>query len=153
MTNKRKIIIANTVQIIIFGIFVTSLITKIIDSTNYVTFLAKLGVEYNMIAMSRSLIILIESAVLLFIIVGNYNKVYLYLMYLLLFFNIFFVYALVKNVNSSCGCFGNIYIGSISYLSIMRNIILALLCYYVHKNYKYVLNIYNIIKKNESYKV
>jgi uncharacterized membrane protein YphA (DoxX/SURF4 family) len=145
---KLVMIISAVIRIFVGGFLVFSSYAKYVSSVYYLKFIMRLGIPYEIADKTVIPLIIFEMLFGLLLIVGYRTTIMLRLTALLfLVFTAIVTYSMVIGIDVSCGCFGPYFRSEINYLSIARNLIIAIGTFLISFSKQYPFTIDSLLAK------
>lgn len=133
-------------QILVGLIFLLSFFAKATNSVDFFIFLNKLRVPDALFILVYLMVLTGELALGLHLLIGIHLRIIFVLsISIYTIFTFVLIYAYIKGINASCGCFGGWVPSDASIFSILRNVFLAILFILLYKKREFC---YSLIKPN-----
>jgi peroxiredoxin len=147
MISLLKKYIVPSLKIILIIVFLGSGILKILSFEEFLyTISSYYIIPQSITIYFASLIILTELLIGLFLLFDIVSNITLMLsLFVICSFTLFILYSIIYNKDYSCNCFGNLLSGKINYLTLIRNIIIAIIIFLV---YKHPVTLFSVEKLN-----
>ncbi|MGD0339502.1 MAG: MauE/DoxX family redox-associated membrane protein [Bacteroidota bacterium] len=142
---KALIAVSAIIRIFIGAFLMFSAYAKYISSEFYLKFIMRLGILPAIALKSVIPLIIFEFLFGILLIVGYKTKIMLRAASILfLIFTSVVTYSMILGIDVSCGCFGPYFQSEISYFSIGRNFIVAIITFLIslYKYYPFTLDSY-----------
>lgn len=135
--SSLNVLITRILQIILSIVLILSIVGKLIDPKSTLEFIVKVGIIDFDARIIFSFVIFTELLLSLFIPLGIFRKkIFLFQFLLYLLFLMVIIVSIIKGFSSDCGCFGSLFPTDSWVLIISKNILLGIISFYLHLNYK-----------------
>ncbi|MEX0660567.1 MAG: MauE/DoxX family redox-associated membrane protein [Balneolaceae bacterium] len=116
---------------------ISSVYFKLLTPQPFLGFVEQLGISDALFTLF--LISSIEAILGLMLLIGiNLKFVYRFISALFLFFAVIHIYSIKVGITVACGCFGDIYLNKVGWLSVLSNFLLCIISFIASK-YPHIL--------------